>query len=124
MPAGESAAGHAETFERLAGWGLPVLPSWRRCADFAALRDYVESWRERRRELDFETDGVVVEVDSLAAQRALGLTGSAPRWAVAFKYAAERVETTVRDVTVQVGRTGVLTPGRRARAGCCSPAPW
>lgn len=101
---------HAATLEQLAAWGLPVLPTWRRCAGFDELRAYVESWRDERRNLDFETDGVVIKVDSFAAQRALGSTGKAPRWAVAYKYAAERVETRVRDVTVQVGRTGTLTP--------------
>lgn len=104
------ATGHADALEKLAAWGLPVLPTWQRCAGIAELRAYVELWRERRRELDFETDGVVIKVDSYAAQRALGSTGKAPRWAVAYKYAAERSETRVRDVTVQVGRTGTLTP--------------
>ena len=104
------ATSHADAFEKLAGWGLPVLPSWRRCPDLAALHAYIGSWRERRRELDFETDGVVIKVDSFAAQRELGSTGKAPRWAVAYKYAAERVETVVNDIVVQVGRTGVLTP--------------
>jgi DNA ligase (NAD+) len=105
-----SATGHSDALEKLSAWGLPVLPTWRRCAGIAELRAYVEAWRERRRELDFETDGVVIKVDSYAAQRALGSTGKAPRWAVAYKYAAERAETRVRDVTVQVGRTGTLTP--------------
>lgn len=110
---GQEAAGldsHAATLEQLAAWGLPVLPTWRRCAGSEELRAYVDSWREERRNLDFETDGVVIKVDSFAAQRALGSTGKAPRWAVAYKYAAERAETRVRDVTVQVGRTGTLTP--------------
>lgn len=101
---------HAGSLERLAAWGIPVLPTWRRCAGIEELRAYVDFWREKRRELDFETDGVVVKVDSFAAQRELGSTGKAPRWAVAFKYAAERAETRVRDVAVQVGRTGTLTP--------------
>lgn len=106
----ESAASHSASLEQLAAWGLPVLPTWRRCAGIEDLRAYVDHWRDQRRELDFETDGVVVKVDSFAAQRALGSTGKAPRWAVAYKYAAERVETRVRDVVVQVGRTGTLTP--------------
>ncbi len=108
-PAGE-VAGHAETLEaarRPGPAGAAHLAALRRLPE---LRDYIETWRERRRELDFETDGVVIKVDSFAAQHALGSTGKAPRWAVAYKYAAERAETRVRDVTVQVGRTGVLTP--------------
>ncbi|MCB1008586.1 MAG: NAD-dependent DNA ligase LigA, partial [Acidobacteria bacterium] len=59
-------ASHAETLEALATWGLPVQTGWRRCADLAAVAAFVDDWRERRRELDFETDGVVVKVDDLA----------------------------------------------------------
>lgn len=104
------AASHSEALEKLAGWGLPVLPTWQRCRGFAELKDYIEAWRERRHQLELETDGVVIKVDAYAAQRELGSTGKAPRWAVAYKYAAEQALTRVRDVTVQVGRTGVLTP--------------
>ena len=104
------ASSHSGAFEQLTAWGLPVLSTWERCADLAALRRYLDHWRERRRQLDFETDGVVIKVDSYAAQRELGTTGKAPRWAVAFKYAAEQAITRVRDIVVQVGRTGVLTP--------------
>lgn len=101
---------HAEQLRRLAQWGFPVHPSWRRCADLAEVERYIEHWRERRRDLDFETDGVVVKVDSLALRERLGATAKAPRWAVAFKYEPERAETVVRAIEVQVGRTGVLTP--------------
>ena len=71
---------------------------------------FVEAWREKRRELDFETDGVVVKVDRIDLRRRLGSTAKAPRWAVAYKYEPERVSTRVVGIAVQVGRTGVLTP--------------
>lgn len=109
----EGAAGlatHAETLGALAGWGLPVQEGWRRCADLDEVAAFIEEWRARRRELDFETDGVVVKVDDLELRARLGSTAKAPRWAVAFKYEPERVETVVRGIRVQVGRTGVLTP--------------
>jgi DNA ligase (NAD+) len=101
---------HSESFRRLMAWRLPVQPSWRQCVDLEELRAYIEEWRERRRELPFETDGVVVKVDQLALQERLGKTGKSPRWAVAYKYAAEQAETRVRAIAVQVGRTGTLTP--------------
>jgi DNA ligase (NAD+) len=101
---------HAENLERLAELGLPVHPSWRRCRDLEEVRVYVDHWRDERRELDFETDGVVVKVASMALRDAVGFTSKAPRWAVAYKYAPERAETKVREISAQVGRTGALTP--------------
>ena len=101
---------HAESLEALARWGLPVHDGWRRCAGLEAVTEFIESWRERRRDLDFETDGVVVKIDRIDLRRRLGSTAKAPRWAVAFKYEPERVSTRVRGIAVQVGRTGVLTP--------------
>ncbi|MEO1082976.1 MAG: NAD-dependent DNA ligase LigA, partial [Acidobacteriota bacterium] len=101
---------HADTLEQLRGWGLPVADSWRRCADADALKDFIEHWRTERHGLDFETDGVVIKVDSLALHEQLGRTGKAPRWAVAYKFEAEQAQTRVLDIGVQVGRTGVLTP--------------
>ncbi len=101
---------HSDTLERLKSFGLPVEPQWRRCRDLAELEEFIEHWRERRRELEYETDGVVVKVDRLELQRRLGATSKAPRWAVAYKYAAEQAETVVTGITVQVGRTGALTP--------------
>ncbi len=101
---------HAESLEALARWGFPVHDGWRRCADLEAVAAFVEAWREKRRELDFETDGVVVKIDRIDLRRRLGATAKAPRWAVAYKYEPERVSTRVLGIAVQVGRTGVLTP--------------
>ena len=103
-------ATHAETLETLAEYGLPVGSRWQRCADVAELEVFIERWRDARKELEFETDGVVIKVDTLGLHQRLGSTSKAPRWAVAYKYAAEQAETVVRGITVQVGRTGALTP--------------
>ncbi len=101
---------HSASLQALAQLGFPVQPMWQTCADLAAIRAFIETWREKRHELEFETDGVVLKVDAFDHQARLGRTAKAPRWAVAFKYAAEQAETLIREITVQVGRTGVLTP--------------
>jgi DNA ligase (NAD+) len=103
-------ATQAETLERLRSLGLPVHSHWRRCESLEDVRDFVEGWRERRHELDFETDGVVIKVDDRATQEELGATAKSPRWALAYKYPAEEAFTVVREIGVQVGRTGTLTP--------------
>ncbi len=98
---------------RLASLGFPVNPRFGACGTFEEVAAFVEEWREKRRGLEFETDGVVVKVDSRAVQRKLGQTAKSPRWAVAFKYPPEEAFTVVRAIGVQVGRTGVLTPVAR-----------
>ena len=103
-------ATHSETLERLETFGLPMKSEWKRCDDLDDLDAYIEKWREKRHTLPFETDGVVVKIDSLGLQERLGTTSKAPRWAVAYKFAAEQSQTRVLDISVQVGRTGVLTP--------------
>ncbi len=107
---GLEATSHKDALEQLAAWGLPVDPHWRLCLSSLEVFAFVEEWRAKRRELDFETDGVVVKLDDLELRRRLGSTAKSPRWAVAFKYEPEQVETVVRGIAVQVGRTGVLTP--------------
>ncbi|HKD19399.1 MAG TPA: NAD-dependent DNA ligase LigA [Thermoanaerobaculia bacterium] len=105
LPASQSA-----TLTRLKALGFPVNPHWRRCATFAEVGAFVEEWKEKRHELEFETDGVVIKVDDRSTQEALGATAKSPRWALAFKYPAEVATTVVREIGVNVGRTGVLTP--------------
>lgn len=95
---------------RLAEMGFPVNPHYRRCASLAEVRDFIGEWGKRRHELDFEIDGVVVKVDERHVQERLGATAKSPRWAVAYKYPPEEALTVVREIGVQVGRTGVLTP--------------
>ncbi len=101
---------HSQALERLAAWGYAVNPGWRRCADLAEVHAFIEEWGGKRSSLPFDIDGVVVKVDVLEEQRSLGATAKFPRWAVAFKYHPEGEQTRVRDIVVQVGRTGTLTP--------------
>ncbi len=103
-------ASQTETLDRLRRLGFRVNPHSRRCGSFEEVRAFVEEWREKRRELEFETDGVVIKVDDRALQERLGSTAKSPRWALAYKYPPEEKTTIVKDITVQVGRTGVLTP--------------
>jgi DNA ligase (NAD+) len=100
----------SETLDLLRSLGLPTHPHSRRCATFDEVREFVEEWRTARVKLDFETDGVVVKVDDCRLQEELGSTAKSPRWALAYKYPPEEAITVVREISVQVGRTGVLTP--------------
>lgn len=101
---------HVETLERLATLGLPVEPHWRRCVGIEDLLAFCHEWRDERRTLQFDTDGVVVKVNSLEQRRALGATSKFPRWAIAFKFPAEQKTTRLRAIEVNVGRTGAVTP--------------
>ncbi len=101
---------HGETLDGLRRWGLPVESHWRRCAGVEDLLAFCREWEERRRTLDFDTDGVVIKVDRLADRRALGATSKFPRWAVAFKFPAEQKTTLLKQIAVNVGRTGAVTP--------------
>lgn len=103
-------ATQSETLEWLRALGLPAQPHYRRCATFEDVREFVDHWEKERETLDFETDGVVIKVDDRGVQQELGATAKSPRWAVAFKYPPEEAATVVREISVQVGRTGVLTP--------------
>ncbi len=107
---GVDAATHSESLEKLASYGLPVESQWQIRGDLGELEAYIERWREPRHNLAFDTDGVVIKVDRLELQEKLGRTSKAPRWAVAYKFAAEQAQTLVKAITVQIGRTGVLTP--------------
>jgi DNA ligase (NAD+) len=95
---------------RLVSLGFRVNPHFRACERFDDVVAFVEEWGERRGDLDFETDGVVVKIDAREIQKKLGATAKSPRWAVAYKYPAEEALTVVRAIGVQVGRTGALTP--------------
>jgi DNA ligase (NAD+) len=91
-------------------WGLPVEPHWRRCHGIDALVAFCTEWADKRRTLGFDTDGVVIKVDDLARRRKLGTTSKFPRWAVAFKFPAEQKTTLLKEIAVNVGRTGAVTP--------------
>src|SRR6185436_9134097 len=101
---------HSEVLQRLREWGLPVEKHWKHCIGVDGLVAFVNEWAERRRTLDFDTDGIVIKVDSYAQRRALGATSKFPRWAVAFKFPAEQKTTLLRRIEVNVGRTGAVTP--------------
>jgi DNA ligase (NAD+) len=101
---------HSETLRNLRAWGLPVEPHWQRCSGIHTLVAFCSEWAERRRTLDFDTDGVVIKADVYAQRRALGATSKFPRWAVAFKFPAEQRTTHLRKIEVNVGRTGAVTP--------------
>ena len=101
---------HWESLEWLAGQGFKVNPKRRVCADVEAALEFCAEWEAERENLAYEIDGVVLKIDSIPQQRQLGFTAKAPRWAIAFKYAARQEETTVIGIAVQVGRTGALTP--------------
>ncbi|MFB6119281.1 NAD-dependent DNA ligase LigA [Halosegnis sp.] len=108
--AGTSFETHWERHRRLPSWGLPVNNEVRRVDDIEDALDYRDDLLARRDELDYEVDGVVIKVDDRAACEQLGATARAPRWAFAYKFPARSEETIVRDIAVQVGRTGRLTP--------------
>ncbi|MCU0226441.1 MAG: NAD-dependent DNA ligase LigA [Bryobacterales bacterium] len=99
-----------QCLEALATLGFKVNPQRRRCAGLPELLSAIQEWEALRPTLPYEIDGVVAKVDSRAQQDALGWTAKAPRWAIAFKYAASQAETLLERITVQVGRTGALTP--------------
>lgn len=99
-----------EVLQALRQWGLPVNPHARRCTSLEELLAFIEEWSRRRHELPYLIDGIVIKVDDLAQQRRLGATARSPRWAIAYKFPAERARTRVRDILVSVGRTGALTP--------------
>jgi DNA ligase (NAD+) len=101
---------HAKTLEQLRAWGLPVERHWHRCHGIEALVAFCTEWADKRRGLDFDTDGVVIKVDSLEQRRLLGATSKFPRWAIAFKFPAEQKTTRLLRIDVNVGRTGAVTP--------------
>ena len=99
-----------EAYEKLAEWGLPVSEYTRRAETADEVIEAVNYWGEHRNDAIHEMDGLVVKVDSVAQQRALGATSRAPRWAIAYKYPPQEVTTKLNDIAVSVGRTGRATP--------------
>jgi DNA ligase (NAD+) len=101
---------HWEVLDYLQSLGLKVNPNRRICKNIEEIIAYCEEWREKRHELPYEIDGVVVKVNSLAEQEILGATVKVPRWAIAYKFPPEQAKTKIREIIVTVGRTGTLTP--------------
>ncbi len=99
-----------EFLEKLKVWGVRTNPHSKLCKDLDEVIAYCKSWQEKREKLSYAMDGMVVKVNSLLQQKKLGFTLKSPRWAVAYKFPAQQATTTVKNIAVQVGRTGVLTP--------------
>ena len=107
---GLGAVSQSETYELLASWGLPVSPYTRLLSDRQEILAFIEEYGSRRHSLVHEIDGIVIKVDDFRTQQLLGHTSRVPRWAVAYKYPPEEVNTTLRDIQVSIGRTGRATP--------------
>jgi DNA ligase (NAD+) len=107
---GFAPAAQSEAYAALATLGLPVSRRYQVVNDIAGVRTYVAHWGEHRHDVEHDIDGVVIKVDALALQGRLGATSKAPRWAVAWKYPPEEVTTVLKNIFVNVGRTGRVTP--------------
>lgn len=107
---GPSLARHADTLDWLRSLGFPVNPEIRSLGTLDEVFAFCEDWQQRRHDLDYEIDGVVVKVDDLARRDELGATSKAPRWAIAYKFPPEERTTKLRDIMISVGRTGRVTP--------------
>ncbi|MDQ0645692.1 NAD-dependent DNA ligase LigA [Microbacterium murale] len=103
-------AAQSEIYDLLASWGLPMSPHSKVCTGIDEVVAFVEHFGEHRHDIEHELDGIVVKVDELALHDELGMTSRAPRWAIAYKYPPEEVQTKLLDIVVSVGRTGRATP--------------
>ena len=101
---------HYDNLQALRSWGIKVSMDMRKCNSFEEIVDYIHYWDTARHHLPVATDGIVLKVNSLRQQRNLGFTAKSPRWAIAYKFQAERAETRLNSVSFQVGRTGAVTP--------------
>src|SRR5437763_14820988 len=101
---------HSKIFPLFKKLGLPTHEDWWLAESVDKILNAIRDLDEIRSDFPYETDGAVIKVDALAQRERLGFTAKSPRWAIAYKYAAERVETKLLDINVQVGRTGILTP--------------
>ncbi|GAA0279013.1 NAD-dependent DNA ligase LigA [Actinomadura nitritigenes] len=107
---GERPESQSGAYELMRGWGLPVSDRYKVVGGLDAVREYIDYYGENRHDPAYEIDGVVVKVDQFSLQRRLGSTSRAPRWAIAWKYPPEEVNTRLLDIKVGVGRTGRVTP--------------
>lgn len=102
--------GHYENLEKAREWGFKISEGMRKVKTLQEIYDFIDYWDTERKNLPVATDGIVLKVNSLRQQRALGYTAKSPRWAIAYKFKAERACTRLNEVTFQVGRTGAVTP--------------
>jgi DNA ligase (NAD+) len=108
--AGASVTSQSGALERLEALGFKVNPNREAGLDIEGVITFTEAWREKRHDLPYETDGIVVKVDAFEQQARLGFVSRTPRWAIAYKFPPEQVESVVEDIVAYVGRTGTLTP--------------
>jgi len=101
---------HYQTLQKFKEIGLPVNPHICRARDIYEVIRICRNWADKRLQLDYQTDGMVIKVNRLDQQGVLGATGRAPRWCIAYKFPAERAETTITSIDIQVGKSGILTP--------------
>ena len=101
---------HSQGLNEARNWGLPVPETSRVCEGIDAVIDFLLEWETKRHDLSFDTDGVVVKVDSISQQEELGFTAKIPRWAIAYKFPTETAQTRLLGISYQVGRTGAITP--------------
>lgn len=106
----ESITTHSDRLESLSKLGLKTNPHWQICQSIDEVIAYVDKWTEERNSLPYEIDGIVIKVNDIAKQEQLGFTARTPRWAIAYKFPAIEAITTLYDVELSVGRTGVVTP--------------
>ncbi len=101
---------HIECLKAIEKFGIPVNPHYRLCKNMDEVISYCNSWESKRDDLEYQVDGMVVKVNSLDLHNKLGATSKAPRWVMSYKYHPEEAVTKIREITVQVGKTGTLTP--------------
>jgi len=101
---------HSENLQLLTKLGFVVNENARVCKTIAEVKQYCDQWSEQRASLPYDIDGIVIKVDSIAQQQELGAVAKSPRWAIAFKYPAQQMETKLNAITLQVGRVGTITP--------------
>ncbi|WP_154172260.1 NAD-dependent DNA ligase LigA [Vibrio metoecus] len=107
---GTLASSHYQRFLQLKSWGLPICPETKLVASLSEVKDFYQDILQRRGDLAYEIDGVVIKVDDITLQERLGFVARAPRWAIAYKFPAQEELTLLNDVEFQVGRTGAITP--------------
>lgn len=106
----DSVKAQSDLYEKLKAWGLPTSPRYKVYSTAKEVKQYIQDFEAKRHTLEHEIDGVVVKVDEFSKQQSLGFTSRAPRWAIAYKYPPEQVNTKLLDIKVSIGRTGRATP--------------
>ncbi|NGM63866.1 NAD-dependent DNA ligase LigA [Sphingobacterium sp. SGR-19] len=101
---------HWDSIQAVKSWGFPVSEHTKLCDNIDEILAFIQFWDEMRHQLTYDIDGIVIKVNDYAQQEELGFTAKSPRWAISYKYKAERVETLLKNITYQVGRTGAVTP--------------